>query len=245
MSRIVFLALLALASSAHADTTAIYANAAAKVSMTIETASNGNVREVMAHHAYYFVGGKDYVADWTDTGVIVMRVDGLAKLMAEKLARAAEMGIAPVSPAPMVVMHKGSVAIGKWNGDAYYVQAANGQLSDRPVTVISHDPSLAELGRALKRQYAKSEMMMGHDIKGHAPMSNMGQVLSSGTPISFDGADLQSVSFDPIPKREFVLPARPVSIDVLRRSMFAHVSLRSKAHHSKVQARTRGLAIED
>ena len=223
MRRIVFLVPLALASTAHADTTATYANPAAKFSMTIKIASNGDIRGEVPGRTYYFVGGKDYFADRTDTGVIVMRLDDMAKVMAEKFAEmSAKMGMPSFSRPPMTLVQKGTVAISKWSGDAYFMQAPNGQVSPRPVAVISHDPSLAELGRAMARQYAKSEMMMGQVMAGHLPSSNMDQVLGSGAPISFAGADLQSVSFDPIPRDEFVLPAQPVPLDEVRKRMSQH-----------------------
>ena len=191
--------------------------------MTIKIASNGDIRGEVPGRTYYFVGGNDYFADRTDTGVIVMRLDDMAKIMAEKFAEmSAKMGMPSFSPPPMTLVQKGTVAISKWSGDAYFMQAPNGQVSPRPVAVISHDPSLAELGRAMARQYAKSEMMMGQVMAGHLPSSNMDQVLGSGAPISFAGADLQSVSFDPIARDEFVLPAQPVPLDDVRKRMSQH-----------------------
>jgi hypothetical protein len=220
MRSIALLASLALVSAAQADTTATYGNAAAKFSMTVKIASNGDIRGEVPGRTYYFVGGKDYFADRTDTGVIVMRLDDMARVMAEQFAeQSAKMKIPSFSPPPMILVRKGTVSINKWSGETYYMQAANGQVSSQPVAVISHDPSLAELGKAMERQYAKSEMMMGQVMKGRAPTSNMDQVLNSGAPISFAGGELQSVSFDPIAKDEFVLPAQPASIDEVRKRM--------------------------
>lgn len=219
MRSFVLLASLALSSAAHGDTTAIYANAAAKFTMTVKIASNGDIRGEVPGRTYYFVGGKDYFADRTDAGVVVMRLDDMAKVMAEQFAK---LGAPSFSPPPLSLVRKGTVSINKWFGDAYYMQAANGQLSPRPVAVISHDSSLIELGKAMERQYEKSEIMMGQVMSGHAPTSNMDQVLNSGAPISFAGADLQSVNFDQIPKDEFVLPAQPVPIDEVRKRVTNH-----------------------
>lgn len=220
MRLVIFLTALALGSTAQADTTAIYGNGAAKFSMTIKIASNGDIRAEVPGRTYYFVGGKDYFADRTDKGVIVMRVDDMAKVLAERIAQlSSKMGLPSFTPPPMVLIRKGSVTISKWSGDAYYMQAPDGQVSPRPVTVISLDPALAELGRAMQRQYSKSEMLMGQVMAGRAPTSNMDQILSLGAPISFAGADLQSLTFDPILKDEFLLPAQPVSIDEVRKRM--------------------------
>jgi hypothetical protein len=223
MRLFVLLASLAFASAAHADTTAIYRNAAAKFTMTVKIASNGDIRGEVPGRAYYFVGGKDYFADRADTGVVVMRLEDMAKVMAEQFAdQSAKLGISSFGPPRLTLVRKGTVSIKKWSGDAYYMQAANGQVSPRPVAVISHDESLTELGKAMERQYEKSEMMMGQIVKGHAPTSNLDQVLGSGAPISFAGAELQSVSFDPIPKNEFVLPAQPAPIDEVRKRTTQH-----------------------
>ena len=43
------------------------------------------------------------------------------------------------------------------------------------------------------------------------------EVRSSGAPMSFGGAELQSVSFDPIPKEGFKLPANPCRHRVRKR----------------------------
>lgn len=220
MRSIVFLALVALASAAHADTTAIYGNTAAKFTMTVKIASNGDIRAEVPGRTYYFVGGKDYFADRTETGVVVMRLDDMVKVMTEQFAQqSAKLGIPSFTPPPLTLAHKGTVPVNKWSGDAYYMQAPNGQMSPRPVAVISHDPSLTELGKAMARQYEKSEMMMGQVMKGRAPTSNMDQVLSSGAAISFAGAELQSVSFEPIPKDELDLPAQPAPIAEVRKRM--------------------------
>lgn len=200
-STILLLILLALGSTAHADTTAVYGNAAAKFTMTVKIASDGDIRVEVPGRTYFFVGGKDYFADRTNSGVVVMRLDDMVKVMAEEVAQqSAKLGIPSFTPPPLTLVRKNMVSINKWSGDAYYMQAANGQMSPQPVTVISHDPSLAELGKAMERQYEKSEMMMGQVMQGHLPSTNMDQVLSSGAPISFAGAELQSVSFEPIPR---------------------------------------------
>ena len=223
MRSILLFASLALADAAHADTTATYGNAAAKFTMTIEIASDGDIRAEVPGRTYYHVRGKDYFVDQTTAGLVVMSLDDMAKIIAEKFSRlSGKTGIPSSTPPAITVARKGTVSIGKWSGDAYYVQTANGQMSPRPVAVISHDPALAELGKAMARQYEKSEMLVGQVTKRHTPASNMDQVLNSGAAILFGGAELQSISFDPIPKGEFVLPAQPVPIDEVRTRMTQH-----------------------
>lgn len=219
MRLIILLAALTLTGVAQADTTATYGNPAGTFSMTARIASNGDIRGDVPGRTYYFVAGKDFFVDRTDKGAIVMRLDDIGTVMTERWAElSAKMGIPSFTPPPMTLVRRGTISINKWTGDAYYMQV-NGQTSPQPWAVISHDPALVELGKAMERQFAKSEMMMGQVMKGHGPTWNMTHVLSLGAPISFAGAELQSVSFEPIPKAEFVLPAEPVSIDEVRKRM--------------------------
>jgi hypothetical protein len=212
---------LSLASAARADTIAIYASPADVCSMTVKIASNGDVRAdvtgnipgVVTGRTHYFVGGRDY---FVDDGPVVMRLEDIEKVLGEQIGNLGHSSF----PAPsLTLVPRGAVSINKWSGDAYYMQASGGQLSARPVTVISHDPSLAQLGRAMARQFATSEKMMSQITDGHAPKTNMDQVLSSGAPISFAGAELQAVTFGVIPKEDFNLPGPPASLDEVRKRM--------------------------
>ena len=213
---------LSLATTARADTTAVYANPGHVCSMTVKIASNGDLRAdvtgaipaLVTGRTYYFVGGKDYFVD----GAVIMKLEDMEKVLAEQ---AGQLGFSSFRAPRLTLVPRGVVSINKWSGNAYYMQAPSGQLSPRPVTVISHDPSLNQLGRAMARQFATSEMMMSQITNGHAPIPNMDQILSSGAPISFAGADLQTVSFNAIPKEQFTLPGQPASLDEVRKSMAA------------------------
>jgi hypothetical protein len=224
MRRLFILVPIAFASTAQADTTASYAGPGSVCSMNIEISSNGDLRGEMKGsapgmvpgRAYYFVGGHDYFVDPGDNGGVVMRLEDMAKVLAEQ---ADKTGFSSFQAPTLTLVRRGTVSINKWSGDAYYMQAPNGQVSPRPVAVISHDPSLAELGKAMARQFATSETMMSQLMNGHALMSNMDQVLGSGAPISFAGAELQSVTFEPIAKEQFKLPSLPVRIDEVRKRM--------------------------
>lgn len=213
MRNILLGAALMMASSAQADTIATYRNAAANFSMTVEIASNGDIRARTAKRTYYFVGGKDYFVDRDDSGVIVMRVDDIATLMAEQFSK---LGDPRSGSATQNLVRKGDASIGKWTGEAYYGQVADGRLSAKPVVVISREPALTQLGKALARQYAKSVGLLDK-VTGRPRISNMYQILSSGAPISLAGAELESVTFEPIPKSEFDLPAPPASTDQIRK----------------------------
>jgi hypothetical protein len=204
--------------------------------MTVKIASNGDLRGDVAGditgmatgRTYYFVGGQDYFIDVS--GTVVMRSEDIERVLAEQ---ADKLDFSSFRAPPLKLVRKGTVSIKRWSGDAYYMQAPSGQLSPRPVTVISHDPSLAQLGKAMARQFAASERMISQITKGHAPMSNMEQVLSSGAPISFAGAELQSVSFDAIPKEEFALPSQPAALDEVRKKMTTRVGSITVANGQK------------
>ena len=212
-----------LTGAARADTTAVYGTANGKFSMTIKIASNGDIHGEVPGTNYYFVGGTDYFVDRSASGVMVMRLDDVAKVMSERYVEmAAKIGTTSPTPPIITLVRKGDASIKQWSGEAYYMQSKTGQTSPRPVAVISHTASLAELGRAMQRQFEKSEVLMSQISGGRAPTSNLNEILRSGAPISFANAELQTVSFDPIPKSEFVLPARPASLEDVRKHISLH-----------------------
>ena len=62
-------------------------------------------------------------------------------------------------------------------------------------------------------------MTMMAQSMGTAAAKPMQDVLKTGAPIVFTGAELQTVSYDPIPASHFDLPAKPASLDEVRKQM--------------------------
>ena len=88
MRQLFILAPLAFASAAQADTTAIYASPGDVCSMTVKIASDGDLfgeikgktPGTVSGRSYYFVGGKDYFVDRTQSGDVVMRLEDVRSL---------------------------------------------------------------------------------------------------------------------------------------------------------------------
>jgi hypothetical protein len=89
-----------------------------------------------------------------------------------------------------------------------------------PAVVISHDPDLAQLGKAMSRQFSTSLTMLTRMI-GSTPgmVTQMDKLLQSGAPLLFGGMELKSVNHEPIDPSRFALPAQPETLDQIRTRM--------------------------
>lgn len=258
-SIIVWACLFCTASSAAADTTAVYAarTKSFPLRMTVEIADNGNVRYQMSAGRTYglVLGGVDYFVELGAKGPIVDRAEDL--LTAQKEAMAAFMPALDLEPHdgptdPQLV-RTGTVTINGRTGEAFAykrdktgattksVVLLNPHPEDAPigtvttkhmtqaeldkaiataVIVISHDPDLAQLGKAMAKQLGTSRMMLTRML-GQAPgmVTEVEKLLQSGAPLSFAGMALESVNHTPIDPKRFELPAEPETLDQIRERM--------------------------
>jgi hypothetical protein len=214
--------LVGLSSPAFADLTAKYAKPGTGFSMTVEIASNGDVRGDAGQPGQSFLtlNGHGYFLKSTPTGTAVMRIEDMGIVMAEQMAKLnPEFRAQMQQHAPVIkLVEKGTMTINGRTGVAYFMQADNGALSSMPLAVISKDPALAALGTAMAHQFEMSMTTMSATM-GTTPFANMLAILKMGTPISFAGAELQSVDLEPIPTSHFDLPAKPASLDEVRQLM--------------------------
>lgn len=211
----------ALPTAAMADMTAIYAAPKAAFKMTVEVATNGDVRGDVGRpgQSYITRDGHGYFLKAGPNGMEVMRIEDMGTVMAEQMAKLAPNFRSQIGQAPVLkLVAKGSVTISQRTGTAYFMTAQDGSLSPFPWAVISTDPKLAPLGAAMAHQFEMSMTTMSSTM-GTAPFANMLAVLKTGTPILFAGAELQSVSFDPVPSSHFELPATPETLDSVRSIM--------------------------
>jgi hypothetical protein len=70
-------------------------------------------------------------------------------------------------------------------------------------------------------QFNMSVGMMGQVLGDTNPWKGMQDILKTGAPIVFTGLQLDTVNHDPIPAARFVLPAEPLKIDGVRKTMGA------------------------
>ncbi len=221
MIRSTAVALALIASPAFADTTAVYEARNGAFKMTIEIADNGDVRgDVNAKPGSYFVTrhGEGFAILPTPAGPVTDRLSDLteatATLMSERLPGFREnMRRFPhEKAAPQFFVAGGVVSIHGRSGTTYFVKTPPGAVKQPPWAVISHDSNLAPIGPALARQYEMSEQGQIAMI-GFVPpqLAQMGEILKSGAPLAFAGAQLTSVNHEPIPRSRFELPGPPES----------------------------------
>jgi hypothetical protein len=92
----------------------------------------------------------------------------------------------------------------------------------RTVVVISHDPDLAQLGKAMAKQFGTSTQMLTGMLRSTPnTFRQMQGLLQSGAPLSFGGMDLLSVNHTPIDPKRFELPAKPETVAQIREKMKA------------------------
>jgi len=215
------LALFAIPCAAHADLTAVYGMAAPNGPpfMTLEIAANGDIRGTMMSGGIAFIahGGHAFVILKGADGPIVSRVEDVATATSEQIAKIRPDMRARIAEqaGALTLTLNGMRTVNGRTGDAYYIQQPDGTLSGQPWAVISHDPELAPLARAMADQFAMSMKLMGQAVPS-AAFQPMLDVLQKGAPILMTGIQLQSVSDRPIPPSEFVLPAKPQTLDQVR-----------------------------
>lgn len=212
--------LMALPGVAHADMTASYGMASGTIPfMTLEIASHGDIRGTMMNGNVTFIvhNGHGFTIVKTPQGLAVSRIEDVATAMGERLAK--------MDPdlRSKIGQHAGEISlalngtrtIDGRTGDAYFMKLPDGTLSGEPWAVISHDPKLAPLGKAMADQFAMSMKVMGSMMPTLA-FEPMLEVLHKGTPIMMTGMQLLSVSDALIAPSEFELPAPPLTLDQVR-----------------------------
>lgn len=237
MTRFASLSLVALATPALADMTAIYrvsgsTKASENVLMKLETAANGDIHGDMLIGAdgttFVMRAGETYLIQPGRKGAVV-RVDDLTKVVAEHaewidpLVRATAEKLKSGK-----LVERGIVKVNGRTGTAYFWQYGDGQFSADPRLVISDDPALAPLTRAVSIQFGIETLMMG-EMKESGAFKSMADLLNRGAPLKYGPAELQSVSNDPIPPERFGLPSQPISIDKLRKEINAVIESSKEA----------------
>jgi hypothetical protein len=251
-----FVGLLLAASSAIADTTAVYQTRLkpALFTMTVEIADDGSIRYQMSRGRTYglVLGTADYFVDLSGREPVVDRAEDLLTAQKESMAEFMQFrqhnegitgpqlvaigtvtingrpgrayGYKPepkgATPAPVVVFNdKPDDPLGK-------ITTREGTDSDRErmmagtVIVISDDPDLSQLGKAMSGQFSKSIEMLATMV-GNSPamFKQMQDILKTGAPLSFAGMELLSVNHRPIDPNRFKLPAAVETLDQIRDRM--------------------------
>jgi len=220
------LALVFAAAPADAGIKAIY-DKPDKSPLTIEIADNGDAR----------IGPDDqsmYVLLLHDTAYVVAMQDG--KLM---VARLADVAAAFDRVMPPIFGKLFGAAAEATKGDAAKVEkigprTVNGRVgiayrlkgSDPketpPEMVLSPDPALAPVGRAMGR-FTEATMLLLAPLFGKETANMVGEmrsVLALGTPLQgADGMTLRSVETVDVAAARIALPGKPQTVDEIVKSM--------------------------
>lgn len=208
-SSLLGVALLALAPTrAAADMTATYQRpgAASKAGvLTIEVASNGDVRAGNDERGYYlWENGKGYEVRPGPGGPMVTRTADTA---------AARAGIRPASEIMQPWLPVDTVSINGRKGTRYFISGVSHNPGAMPL-VISRDPSLAMLAAGHRRLAAMQESNFPGDDSPERV--SFREVIAQGAPIDLLGSQLVSISTAAIPSTRFRVPAAPVDAALVR-----------------------------
>lgn len=222
---LVLAAALLAAMPAWADTTAVY-KAPQGAQMTIEVASNGNMRSTIGSSGTYSlsVDGEDYMVFYDANGPVVVRMSDMVAVLADyvqknmpELAKASEAE----GPSPFKYFRGGQMTIGGRAGTIWYMNFGEDSLPPDKFAanariVVSADPELAELGAALVRQIESSTKLSSPLFGRRNPADGILEVVKTGAPILWNGMELTSVSRIPIAADRFALPAKPETLEQVR-----------------------------
>jgi len=202
-------ALLAVASTrAGADVTAIYQHPAATGvagTLTIEVASNGDVRAGNDESGYYlWSGDQGYEVSPGPGGPTVIRTADTA---------AARAGVRPASEIMQPWLPVDTVSINGRKGTRYFIRGARHNAGAMPL-VISRDPSLALLAAGHRRLVAMQESSFpGAESPERVSFR---KVIAQGAPLDLLGQRLVSISTTAIPSKRFRVPAEPMKAALVR-----------------------------
>jgi hypothetical protein len=190
-----------LPAAVRADITATYqAPHNPKAALVIEVADTGDFRAGGQGEGYYLWShGVGYEVEPGPGGPIVM---------ATKDIEAARAGKVPASVIQEPWIPIGKAKIAGFDGIRYKIRGAE-KNPEAASTVISPDPSLAQLGEAFRRLHMMQQATFPGD-QGPEQQSLSG-ILSTGAPIDYLDWELVSVRRAPIARSRFDLPVAPLS----------------------------------
>jgi hypothetical protein len=197
-------ALLALAPTrAGADMTATYRHSGAvgiAGTLTIEVASNGDVRAGNDESGYYlWTHGQGYEVRPGPGGPTVVRTADTA---------AARAGVRPASEIMHPWLPVDTVTINGRKGTCYFISGTRHNPGAMPL-VISRDPSLAMLAAGHRRLVAMQESSFPGT--NNQERVSFREAIAQGAPIDLLGSQLVSISTAAIPSMRFRVPAEPVA----------------------------------
>ncbi len=225
------LALLAGAGSAEAGLRAVYFDAAKTKQLVIEVADNGDARIGEADSQDYglLIGGHFHVVGEQGGQPMVARIEDIGAAIDQVVPPIFHdllKGSGTAQPSAKIrIEAAGEQQVGGRTGRVYHVRGLDGGDADKAADyVISTDPALAPVGRALE-QFMNAALVPAAVLMGPAIpelIAETHQIFALGTPIDAGGRfRLDRVETVDVPASRLVLPAPPATIDALVAAMKA------------------------
>lgn len=206
------LAALLIAGPAWADVTARYAQEGGGPPILVQAGDNGDSRVTVDEAIYVTTGGIVYMILDDAAGRFVVRQQDFLNLL-DELMRATAVAEAAYVPAP-VISEGGSEILAGRSGTVFRISDPR-QASDTFELVISTDPELAQIGRAIGSLVAAFSTTMGRSWPGFA--SAFSELVGRGALLRLGHWwRLESVDVGPVPQSAFALPSAPLDRDALR-----------------------------
>jgi len=193
--------------------------------VTVEIADNGDISAGLGSGRRLIVqGGEEYLVVDRLTGPLVMRLADLRVVTSEMPRENAAVSFSS-SPGPLpAFVERGTVEVDGRTGRAFYIDVPGERPENLLIAVLSSDPTLAPLSRAMSRMMAaelasssRGEPNPGED-RG---FSMIERLLEQGAPLRLDPWSLRTVQHLPIPPERIVLPAPPETREQMRIRMTA------------------------
>ena len=206
------LLILVLASPAQADIIARFRQPDGGQLMVVEVNESGESRMTVTHAVYVTTGGVTYILLTDPQGSFVVRQSDFMALLGS-LRGAAGRPDAPAGDRGVTITEAGSETLAGRAGTLFRLSRPQ-QPTDSLELVISTDPELAPLGRAMAGHIAPFFTAMSSGIPGLAPAAS--ELIQRGALIRLGNLfQLESIDTAPVPPSAFALPSAPLSPEAL------------------------------
>jgi hypothetical protein len=211
LSKLAALFALLFANPASAAITARYSQSNGEPPVVVQIADNGDSRVTVTEAAYVTTGGIVYMIMSDPHGQFVVRQDIFLGLMDEML-RATRPASRP-DDRRLAIAERGTETVAGRTGALFRISMP-GNPSDAFEIVVSADPELAPLGRAMMALLVPFSVTMSRETPGFG--AAFSDVLGRGTVLRLGPLwRLENIDSAPVPPSAFTLPSAPLSRDEL------------------------------
>ena len=208
VKQLIAILLLLLPGPAAAGLRAVYDSRRGEA-VEVRVADNGDIAADLSSDRKLIVrGGEGFLVEDRLTGPIVTRLADLETLAAERRK-------GPAAAAGPELAPRGPVTVAGYVGQGYG-SSSDAQRQPDPPMVVSTDPSLAPLGRAMREVLVAEELIGVLDYGWPKTDQPHLRRLESGAPLRLYERELQGVERTEDDPSHFALPAEPETLAALR-----------------------------